>query len=69
VPEDWRQYDLSSVSGHTEEMRLTVAVARAQSAEFLTKRHILSMKGGNDQVALIAGRPQGIGDGFILNQV
>jgi hypothetical protein len=50
-------------------MRLTVAVARAQSAEFLTQRPILFMKGGNDQVALIAGRPQGIGDGFILNQV
>lgn len=46
-------------------MRLTVVVARTQCAEFLTQRHILSMKRGNDQkIALIAGRAQGIGSGL-----
>ena len=30
-------------------MRLTVVVARTQCSEFLTQRHILSMKRGNDQ--------------------
>jgi hypothetical protein len=62
VPEDWRRYDLFSVPGRRGEMRLTVVVARAQCAEFLTQRHILSMKRGNDQTnALIARRAQGIG--------
>src|ERR1700756_471680 len=49
VPEDWGRYDRSSVPRRTGEMRLTVVAARAQCAEFLTQRHILSMKRGNDQ--------------------
>ena len=49
VPENWGKYDLFSVPRRTGEMRLTVVVARAQCAEFLTRRHILSMKRGNDQ--------------------
>src|SRR3981189_1381499 len=65
VPEDWGLYDLSSVPGRTGGMRLTVAVARAPCAEFLTQRHILSMNRGNDQkIALIARRAQGIGSGL-----
>jgi hypothetical protein len=69
VPEDWGRYDLSNVPRRMGEMRLTVVVVRAQCAEFLTQRHILSMKRGNDQkIALIARRVQGIGSGFILNQ-
>jgi hypothetical protein len=64
VPEDSGRYDLSSAPGRTGEMRLTVVAARAQCAEFLTQRHILSMKRGNDQkLALIARRAQGIGSG------
>src|ERR1700733_1156110 len=61
VPEDWGRCDLFSVLRRTGETRLTIVVARAQCAEFLTQRHILSMKRGNDQkVALIARRAQGI---------
>jgi len=65
VPEDWGRYDLSNVPGRTGEMRLTVVVVRAQCAEFLTQRHILSMKRGTDQtIALIVRRVQGIGSGL-----
>ncbi len=46
-------------------MHLTVVVARARCAEFLTRRHILSLKRGNDQIiAHIARGAQGIGNGL-----
>jgi hypothetical protein len=57
--------DFIQRTGTHRGMRLTVVVARAQCAEFLTQRHILSMKRGNDQkIALIARRAQGIGSGL-----
>ena len=57
-------------TGTHGEMRLTVVVARAQCAGFLTQRHILSMKRGNDQKnALIARRAQASAAAYILNQI
>jgi hypothetical protein len=37
-------------------MRLTAVVARAQRSEFLTQRHILSMKRSNDQTIALMTR-------------
>jgi hypothetical protein len=50
---DWGAYDLSGVLGHMVEMRPTAVVARTPFAEFLTQRHILSMKRGNDQQTVL----------------
>jgi hypothetical protein len=59
VTEDWEQYGLSSGPRHTGEERPTVVVAKAQSGEFLTRQHTLSIKPGNDRkigfIALVVG--------------
>src|ERR1700733_9436563 len=70
LPDDWGRYDLSSVPGRTGEMRLTAVVARAQRSEFLTQRHILSMKWSNDQtIAFMTRSTQGDRQGSILYRI